>query len=937
MKYGLICLVVLCVASSLSAQEVGSMVIVVASSGAKLKVETRVVGVVTRGAALEVREVNKDAFRVDWRGTHGWIVKEDVLPPEKAVRVFGKALEKNRRACDYFGRGNVRYRMGNNNEAIADFTEAIKLGLKEADVYYARGIGYGTSDRDKAIADFTEAVRLAPKWALPYFQRGFTYEASDRDKAIADFTEAIRLDPKWAIPYLDRGIEFAAKRDYDKAIADYSQAIALDAKQAVMYTCRGDAWCGKRDYDKAIADYTDAIRIDPACDDAYSGRGAAWYNKGDYDKAIADCSKAIGLNDKDDTAYFGRAVAYHKKGDYIRAIDDYTEVVRIKPERGDAYFGRGGVRRAQGDYKKAIADYTEAIRLDPKDGDKYAGRGWAYYKNGDRDLAIADCTKTVALRPDSSCLYEVRGALLVARGEYDLGIADIQKAIQLNPKDQAAKFEAWPKTPLSADAMRHGERQLRQMLKDRKAMEKHGKLAEPLYQWAIRKCAGEDLGEAVFWNAGNPTPHVDGDNQRPMDEEPGWIRVREEHGDGPELGRRSFEDVWCTAVFELYNIANSDDFQRLDRRALRGEVSRVQYVTETIRIESRAAEKTRSFYIHVFLPWAKQHKIATNPISWYLAAKSDPSEILLLDGVDKTGWSWLNYENGYDITTAWAKAHKQEVKEEIEDRSKEAAAKQQKTAKGGGAAASGAKANAKGEPSAASKRVEPLDVLTIWGRGTLLDQPIQKCFLVEPDGGVSLGPCYGRVVVKGMTVPEAEAAITKHLKEILRAPEVEVVAAGHAVRWPGETPKAPYHIRPNELLKIAVVGTFLDHPINGDFRVDAQGKVDLGEPYGSFTVKGLTLEEAEQAIHKHLCEILGPIHPPESPGGVAPEGGEGLGWELPPPLPMKPGAEKASGQALPPAGLATKPEADKVVGKESPPARVEYPEVSVTLGGWKRE
>ncbi len=134
-----------------------------------------------------------------------------------------------------------------------------------------------------------------------------------------------------------------------------------------------------------------------------------------------------------------------------------------------------------------------------------------------------------------------------------------------------------------------------------------------------------------------------------------------------------------------------------------------------------------------------------------------------------------------------------------------------------------------------------------------------------------------------------------------------------------------------------VAGTLLDHPISGDFRVDAQGKVDLGEPYGSITVKGLTLEEAEQAIHKHLREILGPIHTPESPGGVAPEGGEGIDWELPPSLPMQPGAEQTSGQALPPAGLPTKPAADKVVGKEPPPAPVEYPEVSVTLAGWKRE
>jgi hypothetical protein len=34
------------------------------------------------------------------------------------------------------------------------------------------------------------------------------------------------------------------------------------------------------------------------------------------------------------------------------------------------------------------------------------------------------------------------------------------------------------------------------------------------------------------------------------------------------------------------------------------------------KIERRAAEKTRSFYIHVFLPWAKANRARTNPWIW---------------------------------------------------------------------------------------------------------------------------------------------------------------------------------------------------------------------------------------------------------------------------------------------------------------------------------
>ena len=199
----------------------------------------------------------------------------------------------------------------------------------------------------------------------------------------------------------------------------------------------------------------------------------------------------------------------------------------------------------------------------------------------------------------------------------------------------------------------------------------------------------------------------------------------------------------------------------------------------------------------------------------------------------------------------------QAIKKEVAESLKQAATKQRKPSKGDDrAAASGTMAPANAQCSVARNRIAPLHVLTVWVKGTLIGQPIEGRFLVEPGGDVALGPCYGRVAVKGLTVQEAETAIKKHLEKILRAPDVEVLAAGRATRWPGEAPRAPCRIRPDDLLKIQAAGTLLDSPINGDFRVDAQGKVELGEPYGSVSIKGLSLKEAEQAIVKHLEEVL---------------------------------------------------------------------------------
>jgi protein involved in polysaccharide export with SLBB domain len=154
-------------------------------------------------------------------------------------------------------------------------------------------------------------------------------------------------------------------------------------------------------------------------------------------------------------------------------------------------------------------------------------------------------------------------------------------------------------------------------------------------------------------------------------------------------------------------------------------------------------------------------------------------------------------------------------------------------------------------------RVQPLDVLTIRAMGTLLDQPIDGKYLVEPDGQVALGPGYGRADVKGLTIAEAEQKITRKLQEVLAKPEVQVTAAGRATQWrDGAPPTTSYTIKPGDRLFVYVVGTLLDQPIHGIYQVEPTGTIPLGPGYGRAQVRGLTLEAAEEAIQKKLSEVL---------------------------------------------------------------------------------
>jgi polysaccharide export outer membrane protein len=123
--------------------------------------------------------------------------------------------------------------------------------------------------------------------------------------------------------------------------------------------------------------------------------------------------------------------------------------------------------------------------------------------------------------------------------------------------------------------------------------------------------------------------------------------------------------------------------------------------------------------------------------------------------------------------------------------------------------------------------IQPLDVLQVEAEGTLLDQPIRGLYLVEPGGMLNLGPVYGKIRVRGLSLEEAQEAVTIQLKKTLENPRVSVSLAESG-------------------------GQQL---ITGEHIVGPDGTINLGT-YGSVYVTGLTLAEAKEHIEKHLSQYL---------------------------------------------------------------------------------
>jgi polysaccharide export outer membrane protein len=124
-------------------------------------------------------------------------------------------------------------------------------------------------------------------------------------------------------------------------------------------------------------------------------------------------------------------------------------------------------------------------------------------------------------------------------------------------------------------------------------------------------------------------------------------------------------------------------------------------------------------------------------------------------------------------------------------------------------------------------KVDTFDHLRIVVTGTISDQPISGNYQVEPEGTVNFGPAYGRVKLSGLSIDEARYEVDRHLRTILKEPQVEL-----------------------SLAQSAGVQQITDEHLVGP-----DGTVNLGT-YGSAYVAGMTLAEAKWSIEHHLSQYL---------------------------------------------------------------------------------
>ena len=131
---------------------------------------------------------------------------------------------------------------------------------------------------------------------------------------------------------------------------------------------------------------------------------------------------------------------------------------------------------------------------------------------------------------------------------------------------------------------------------------------------------------------------------------------------------------------------------------------------------------------------------------------------------------------------------------------------------------------------------------------------------------IAVGVCLGCVSGTALLDPKPagtpafrdlpkECAKTSLPMYYLEPPDVITVEAIQLV------PKAPYILRVFDVVYLDVLGTPDEEPIMGNFSIEPGGEIQLGGAYGSVKIDGVSLQDAERIIKRHL------VQSPDNPSG----------------------------------------------------------------------
>jgi tetratricopeptide (TPR) repeat protein len=189
--------------------------------------------------ALERSTEATATFR--WSAEMGPFRKRLIRLLTRATEYVTEATPDN--AYRFVRRGWLRARIGDFEDAVADFSTALELVPTYGDAYRLRAWAFLKMERyECALDDIEEDLRLRPENAETRTTYGDVLRAMGRDaEALAEYERALAWDSDSASAFIGRAYLRYRNDDWPNAIADFRRGMALGWKDEEARACLAEA------------------------------------------------------------------------------------------------------------------------------------------------------------------------------------------------------------------------------------------------------------------------------------------------------------------------------------------------------------------------------------------------------------------------------------------------------------------------------------------------------------------------------------------------------------------------------------------------------------------------------------------------------------------------------------------------------------------------
>jgi tetratricopeptide (TPR) repeat protein len=321
----------------------------------------------------------------------------------------------------YMAVGEIKYKSGSYDDAIAEFNKALELAPRDASIW--KRIGQ-TAIRRKAGQEEI--------WAKDLWQRGeFEGARSHWQTALDDCRRISDRDGLKAI-LREMGSMMYVASSYAEAFESYTTVLSIDPDDVAAHIEIARCRKALKDYAGAVEWAERGLAKDPKNAWGFDVLGAIHDDAGRIDLAIANYQKAVDIDPSYKQPLYNLGRLHALKGDYIKARDFFRKALEIDSDYGDA---RNRLMEID-----AILEVQALPKTSPNAGESPLRLARALFGLGDYGRAIAVLKDALKAPGAAAWANEQLGYCLARQEKYAEGKAALEESYRLQPKPD---IQAW--------------------------------------------------------------------------------------------------------------------------------------------------------------------------------------------------------------------------------------------------------------------------------------------------------------------------------------------------------------------------------------------------------------------------------------------------------------------------------------------------------------